>query len=192
MRFRSNVERRVPFQTNRSTRLPSSGTSRITSESAPSSGVSAHGIERREERIRRRRREPCSSRRGRRSCSARNSGWSAMPSSPRSEKLFTPRSSTVAPIVPFWTRRTWPVIFSMTNHSVFDRNATPIGVDEAADGGTDREIGDRHGGGRRSVLSRDEGRQKKACDSEQGTESKPATVRPPPAEMNVAHGNLRS
>jgi hypothetical protein len=116
----------LPSQTKRSTRFPSSGTSRISpvsganmfaSEHSRSSGKngSAGGAVLRQVQYR-----YTPGFRGK-------SGCSAMPSSPRSEFLFTPRSRTVPATTPSTTRCTLPVSFSITSMSFCARNARPIG-----------------------------------------------------------------
>ena len=126
-RLRSNASVDVaPSQTNRSTRSPRSGTARSTSDPRRARGgrrtpSESAGRDPSWEP------GPCSSRKGRRSRWPRNLDGARSQES-RSEKLLTARSSAVPWTSPLTTRRTWPVCFSITSHSVSERKARPMGV----------------------------------------------------------------
>ena len=105
MRVRSNVSAE-PFQTKRSSRFPSKGTSVPEFESTPDK-VS----------LQNRYTNPFTMK----------FRWSAIPSKPRSEFELTARSRTGPSTTPLRMRITRPVAFSLTSMSFAPMNARPVG-----------------------------------------------------------------
>src|SRR5262245_59600699 len=125
MMFLSNVsDDDAAFQTNRSTWFPRSAVSSAFPLSAPSGGVGGHSIcgvfgvgAAAVRHVQYRYTQ----------CVLAKSGCSAMPSSPRSELLFTARSSAVAVTEPLTTRLICPVAFSVIRKSFAPRKAIVTG-----------------------------------------------------------------